>query len=318
MSLLTACDRVVAESPHLSLDREAARRAVTDAPPELLRLPTWDDPGFLQDRDEKVVGWLLAYNAVNYCYWPEPGQPRWWTVVDGREVGQDDEALGVMVAFAEQIRRGNALWRGRVLRGVTEQDLAGWLAPGPGAGPLPMLAERAAGLRELGAALAAHGGPLGLVDVPDCPALVERLVTACPSWEDTRGPDLPFRKRAQLVTGMILGRLQGRGPGGLANREALTAYADYRLPQILRGLGVLRLAPALSDRIAARQELAVGSDEEVALRAAVVVAGEWLRQALVPLWPHVTMLEVDHLLWRQAVAQQAELPEFHRTRCTDY
>lgn len=318
MSLLSACERVVAESPHLSLDRAAAIRAVQQAPPELLQLPTWEDPGFLDDRPEKVLGWLLAYNAVNYCYWPEPGASRWWTVVDGRDVGREDEALGIMVAFAEQIRRGRALWRGSVLARVTEDELAGWLPPAAGAGPLPMMAERAAGLRELGAALTAHGGPLGLVDVGSAPALVERLVTACPSWEDTRGPDLPFRKRAQLCTGMIIGRLQGHGAGNLDDREALTAYADYRLPQILRGMGVLHLAPALDDHIAARKELALGSPEEIALRASTVVAAEWMRQALEPLWPHVTMLEVDHLLWRQAVARQADLPRFHRTRTTDY
>jgi len=233
-------------------------------------------------------------------------------------VGQGDEALGIMVAFAHQIRRGTALWRGRVLQSVGPDDLGAWLAAAPGAGTLPMLDERAAGLRELGAALDAHGGALGLVDVDTAAALVERLVTACPSWEDTRGPALPFRKRAQLCTGMIIGRLQGQGPGDLADREALTAYADYRLPQILQGLGVLTLAPALADHIAARRELARGCDEEIALRAATVVAAEWMRQALVPLWPHVTMLEVDHLLWRQAVARQEELPEFHRTRTTDY
>ncbi len=318
MSLLRACEQRVAETPHLSLDRSAIVRAVQQAPPDLLRLPTWDDPGFLDERPEKVLGWLLAYNAVNYCYWPEPGQPRWWTVVDGRPVGQDDEALGIMVAFAEQIRRGNALWRGSFLRQVSEEDLASWLPPGPGAGPLPLLAERAAGLRELGEALTTHGGTMGLVDVASAPALVERLVNACPSWEDTRGSDLPFRKRAQLCTGMIIGRLQGQGVGNLDDREALTAYADYRLPQILRGLGVLHLAPALADTIAAQRELPLGCDEEIDLRASVVVAGEWLRQALEPLWPHVTMLEVDHLLWRQAVARQATLPDFHRTRTTDY
>jgi len=318
VSLLTACRRLVAQTPHLRLHADAAVRAVAEATPELLRLPAWDDPGFYDGPDERVVAWLLAYNAINYSYWPEPGVARWSTVVAGRRVGTDDEALGVMISLAQQQREGVALWHGPVLEGLTAEELGRWLAPAPGAGPLPLLEERLAALQELGRAYATWGGPLGLVDVATAPELVERLVAALPSWEDERGPTLRFRKRAQLVTGMIIGRFGGQGPGALHDREALTAYADYRLPQILRGLGVLELSAELAARIARHEELVVGCPEEVALRAAVVVGAEELRLALEPLWPHVTALEVDHMLWRTAVARDATLPPFHRTRTTDY
>ena len=50
-----------------------------------------------------------------------------------------------------------------------------------------------------------------------------------------------------------------------------TPCADYRVPVVLRELGVLRYAPALAAAVDAKQELAPGSQEEVEIRAATVV-----------------------------------------------
>ena len=36
-----------------------------------------DDPGMFIGHSEDVITWLMTYNAINFCYFPEPGQPRW-------------------------------------------------------------------------------------------------------------------------------------------------------------------------------------------------------------------------------------------------
>lgn len=312
---LAQCERVVAESEDVSVDAAAAARFAASAPAGLLVLPPWDDPGMYAGPLAGGVAWLLAYNAINFCYWPDAG-PRWWTVVDGVEVGADDEALGIMAAFAAALRDGVPLDDGRFLRDIDERALSALLVPAPGAGTLPMMAERVAGLHALGQAYLTHGGPLGLLALAkgDALGLVSVLATRC-GWEDVRtwrGERVVFRKRAQLCTAMIHG--WSNGAAGLSGIDRLTVFADYRLPQVLRGVGVMSVSEALAARIEAGEHLAVDEPAEVALRAATLHASELIRRAL----PGADAIVVDHVLWRTAVEQQDTLPAFHRTRTTAY
>lgn len=321
-ALLSACARVTARARHVRVDEDAILSFAARLPADALRPPSWDDPGFDPGHEtERTVAWLLAYNAVNFCYWPDSG-PRWAVQVDGRLHGDDDEALGIMAAFAADLRRSDRLADPAALAGFSAEALDELLAPAPGHGALPLMAERLAGLRALGAGLAGLGGPMGLLDAAEGSALrlVELLATRC-GFEDCReydGETLTFRKRAYLTAAMLYGRFQGRAPAAFTDIDALPVFADYRLPQILRAEGVLDLDPTLSTHIAQGVQIPVSSAPEVELRSATVWAAERLRLALDARFPGVTALTIDHLLWRTAVARQDELPAFHRTRCTDY
>ncbi|MCA9573424.1 MAG: hypothetical protein KC656_36565, partial [Myxococcales bacterium] len=109
-----------------------------------------------------------------------------------------------------------------------------------------------------------------------------------------------------------------RGPGAFHDVDRLTVFADYRLPQVLRGAGLMRLPEPLARRIEAGEVLAEGCPEEVEIRAATVHLGELIRQALSARYPGITALQVDHALWRSGVLGRARLPPFHRCRTTDY
>lgn len=277
----------------------------------------------LQGPPARVVGWVLAVNAVNFCYWPDRGQQRWWTVARGQIAGHDDEALGVMAAFSEAIDNGVGLLDGRWLAQMDAPTLRSLLPPAPGAGELPMLAERAAALAELGRTWLEVGGPLGLLALSKGSAVrfMLEIVRRCPSWEDARvlrGERIRFLKRAQLAASMVYGRLGGHAPAAFTDLDRLSVFADYRLPQLLRAAGVLELSPALAARIDAGELLKEGSEEEAEIRAVTVHLGERIRVALLPRFPGLTAIQVDHLLWRTAVQRQAELPPFHRCRTTAY
>jgi len=318
--LLVQCARIVEESPLVSLDVAAVRDLASWIRPDVLVLPAWSGEEMFEGPDEEVVGWLLAYNAVNFCFWPDSG-PRWHTVVRGEEVGRNDEALGVMAAFGQAMREGVPLTDGRFLAKMEPSTLEALLAPAPGAGRLPLMADRLEGLRELGRAYLEGGGPMALVGGTSAVAVVERLASACPRWDDTRvwrGERVRFLKRAQLCVAMIHGRFAGRGPGAFRDLDHLTVFADYRLPQILRGTGILVLDPDLAARIDRGEHLTANSPAETALRAGAVHGAEQLRQRLWERGLHVNALVVDYYLWRTAVSEARRLPPHHRTRTTDY
>src|SRR5690606_29890541 len=57
----------------------------------------------------------------------------------------------------------------------------------------------------------------------------------------------PFLKKAQLVLGLIATNFK---PRKLKFDVELTAYSDYRTPQVLLHLGVLQYSPQLADKVA--------------------------------------------------------------------
>jgi len=112
-----------------------------------------------------------------------------------------------------------------------------------------------------------------------------------------------------------------RGCGAVAafgDVARLTCFADYRIPQLLRGVGAMVYAAELAARIDAREELPPGGAAEVELRAATVQAVERLRGALGERGRALTAVEVDWLLWNRGEAERDALPPHHRTLTVFY
>lgn len=170
------------------------------------------------------------------------------------------------------------------LAAVTTADVQSWVAPHE----LPLIEERVAKLREVGAVLAADfdGDALNLVRAARNSAVrLVRLVTAYfPGFRDHAvygGRQVFFYKRAQIFAADVWGaygcRTSGDSPGAFPDIGSLTIFSDYRVPQLLRNMGVLRYSPALASTIDLDGELPPGSPEEVEIRACTIVAVEQLR-----------------------------------------
>jgi hypothetical protein len=56
-------------------------------------------------------------------------------------------------------------------------------------------------------------------------------------------------KRAQIFVADLYGAFGGSGLGGFGDIGALTMFADYRVPVVLRLLGVLQYGPGLADKV---------------------------------------------------------------------
>lgn len=132
------------------------------------------------------------------------------------------------------------------------------------------------------------------------------------------GPPIRFLKRAQILVSDIASAFGGRGWGRFANLGDLTAFADYKVPQLLRRLGILAYADDLAERIDRLEPIPPGSPDEVAIRAATVWGVEWLRRALAERGMQVTASAIDYRLWLAGqLAHQQDRP-YHRTRTIFY
>lgn len=132
-----------------------------------------------------------------------------------------------------------------------------------------------------------------------------------------KGSLVHFYKRAQILVGDIWAAY-GRStdplhPYSFHDMDQLTMFADYRVPQILRHMGVMVYAPELARKVDALEVLPFGSEEEVEIRAVTIVAVEKLKDCLRRSGRELLAIEIDWLLWQWGEAMKDDILPHHRT-----
>jgi hypothetical protein len=315
--ILHAIAPVIPHLRHVTIDEAQLRQACAQIAPETLRLPTWDDDVFILHPPEDRAAQILLFNTINFSYW---GRPKWTIDFRGRP---EDGAWGMLgaIARAEQ-DESFPLFDGAYLATIPASDLRHILR---GNVEIPMFQQRLDILHKVGHVLVEQldGSFINLIPAAgnDAVALVRSLVSRLPSFNDVAtlgGHPVAFYKRAQLVAAMLYEAFEGKGLGDLRRTEELTVFADYKLPQVLRRLGVLCYADHLARQIDRLEPLAAGSQEEIEIRAATVWAGELMRRELVSRYPHITALHIDYWLWHEGQVQGAGIKPYHRARSIYY
>jgi hypothetical protein len=257
-------------------------------------VPAWDTEHHYVGPKERTLRYLLVLDTVNFSFWVPAG----WR---GEKRGYRELAAALRSVF----EAGDELATPAALRELTAARLEALLG-----GPLPMLEERAAALRELG-----RSGFEGLVQ-STAAATAQVLAARLGSYRDValyEGRRIPILKRAQIAAA----DLYGAGVRRFPDLSALTCFADYKLPQILRHWGALVLAPDLARRVDALSPLMAGEPAEVELRCATVTCVDRLRDALATRGRRLHAVEVDWILWEASQDLEGMAP-YHRTRTVFY
>jgi hypothetical protein len=280
-----------------------AARDVRPAPLERLLaeigdrpVPGWDGRRHYAGPTERTLRYLLVLDTVNFSFWSEDG-PK-----------QGLRPAGGYWQLAERLRdafvSGDELLEPAGLAALTGDRLGSLI------GDFPMLEERAGALRELGR----HGFD-GLVQATaaETAATLAGRLSSYADVAEYGGRPVPLLKRAQIVPA----DLHGAGVLSFPDLEALTCFADYKLPQVLRHFGALEYSAGLAGRIDSWEKLRPGEPAEVEIRAATVVVVERLRAALAERGRPLAAIEVDWILWDLAQSLYPVRP-YHRTRTIFY
>ncbi len=279
-------------------------------------VPSWEHPLHWRGERHQTANYILVLDALNFCFWPEP---RWRIDYRGQVY---DGYWALAAALRRAIELGHPLWDASYLAALTPQRLGDILA---GQGVVPLLEERAAHLREVGLGLLEHfdGHFSQAIEQAgrSAPTLVKLVAQRFPSFNDIasyRGHLVRFYKRAQLLVTDLAGAFDGRDLGEFDDLDQLTAFADYKLPQVLRYYGALVYSPHLAARIDQRNELPAGSPEEIEIRAATVWAVEEISHRLAAAGRAMPAWQIDWALWSLAQELPPDAPPYHRTRTVFY
>lgn len=332
-----SCQWAVSQSKHVRIDREVLEKEIKENPELYAReaCPDWAPPDGSHFRDlsnpELTTQYIFVLDAINFCFWPAEGY-------------EYDQLAG---SLKQVITKNPSAFSASNLSTLTTDTLEQWLQPPPdfplnsalttraakrvkedekgSSSPkdlcvIPQLEERARLLREIGKVLERDFKGLALNLVQSAKGSAERLVELItahfPGFRDHsiyKGRQIFLYKRAQIFCCDIYLAFKGKTVGAFTDAGKLTCFADYRLPQLMHHLGIMCYDKELETKILNKEPIVPGSEQELEIRAATVVAVEMMCEQVAKQGREIFSLQVDNLLWCRGESLLTSLPPHHRT-----
>lgn len=311
--VLETARKIAEKGNQVWIDRQALVRFSRKLLEEEINIPPWDAHYHFFGGDKNTVAYFLVLDTINFCFWPPMGRAKW-------EITYGAERLSGYYALAASLKKA-------VETGIPITD-AGYLAELSldefkrvlgGQGELQLMEMRLQNLNELGRVLLSEyaGKAHSLVESAGRSAvglasLLSRKISSFRDVSAFQGQKAFFLKRAQIFGADLYGAFGGEKWGNFNDMNELTAFADYKLPQVLRHLGVLKYTQTLSKKIDQKILLEPGCPQEVEIRANTVWAVELIRQALDQEGRHLRAFEIDWILWNLGQQREFRKKPYHR------
>ncbi|KAH8907349.1 hypothetical protein BR93DRAFT_968884 [Coniochaeta sp. PMI_546] len=294
---------------------------------------TWSDHELHpKTKDEGTVAFIFLMDLLNFSFWSEKPESERFAVSyrDRRWTGYWSLVASIQRALDEDIPITDPhFWQNEdectldalrhVFRSTTDEEI-------------PLLEERLACVREAGQVLyekyqcsipnlisAANGSAAALVNIlaRDFSAFRDEH-----KFEGRRKP-VRFLKRAQIFVADLWACFEGEGYGAFRDIDKITMFADYRVPQILCGLGCMSYSPKLDAAVRAGQLIESGSIWELQMRGCSIWCVELIRREILRQHPDakVNAILIDFFLYdtmKEMEAAGKESMPHHRTRSIWY
>lgn len=278
--------------------------------------------GSPQQSQERVALYILALDAINFCFWPHP-------TLSNNTLEYDSLALALTKLAQKDDNDSSGqdyVFSPANLANMTEAQFVSLLKPHLQNHHLPNTSERVRLWNELGHGLLTVGSALELIQQAhgNAPRLVSLLISTFPGFRDESlfgENQVCFYKRAQIAVGDLNASLQLE----MNEMDKLTMFADYRVPQLLRHARVLRYSDELQQLVDSQQEIKANSNNELYIRAATVVAVQKLVVKVKDLSPqqsnnNMTDVAMDWHLWQvgEELHKEGQMKPHHKTRTIFY
>ncbi|MFV0250202.1 MAG: queuosine salvage family protein [Bacilli bacterium] len=272
----------------------------------------YNSPFGILDFDVKdIVNFLLVYHSVGFSYW---GNPKWTIKTENGEL---DGAYAMMYVLINQMKRDKEFLDADNLQRMTREELQEILK---GNIELPLFNQRYDNLISIGKAIneRMRGDFYSYIkDITTDNALVELIIQTFNVFNDVSSySDKPvyFYKLAQLLVSDIL-HIRALKENINVDYTHLVGCADYKIPQVLRGMGMLKYSEDLSNMVDNKRELLPNSGHEIEIRASMLVAINVITEKLNN---GICLIIINDFIWLKGQDKTLELKPYHLTRTKFY
>ena len=268
-----SCKYVVENSQHVKIDDSKLDDFIANIDCNNLKNWLLYNPYNLLDLDiETLVNFLLVFESIDYSFW---GQPKWTIETEDGLKDGSDALLYDMLKYAKKL--GNATFNDvsfnefrNILKGNIE---------------IPFLEERYKTISEINEIVnkKMSGNFYKYIkNITSDTELFNLIINNFESFKDERiydGKVIYFYKLAQLLTSDIL-HLREEIEKITVDYSNLIGCADYKIPQVLRALGITEYDKELSYMVDNKKEIEISSKYEVEIRASQIFVLGYIKNRL--------------------------------------
>ena len=329
--------RVSPLAKHVTLDLAKAVEWAQLMALESFEIPDWRESVF--PSDELWMEFIFWTNSINFAFTDFKTGKSYELEYPAGKINKG--AYAMMAAFKRAMDNGTPVLEAAFWKNVSWVK---FMEIFKGNNLLPMMDQRIRSLRENGKVLGTkyQGKVENLFKASNFSCFVGRTHTglielltnefyffdsnAYPLPENSGVAMISFNKRAQLLCMMYAARAMRDTSGTLPQLkgyEHLSLPADYRVPQALRALGMIRYSTELSERIEQGKLSRAGSPEEMEIRFQSIIAAEELKTEINAIrlgsgLKEITILELDYFLWGYGRKLGNQGQKHHLTETTAY
>lgn len=258
-----------------------------------------------------IVNFLLIYDSIDFSFW---GNPKWEIDANGKKI---DGGIALLHCLFNLFNGRNSIEVYYQLENMTFDEFKEIL---DGNIEIPLLEERYKIVTSI--AKLVNNKMQGnfyeyIKDMNTDEQIFEVILSNFSSFQDTRtydGKTIYFYKLAQLLTSDILHVIEIK-EGIKVDYSNLIGCADYKIPQVMRGLGILEYDKDLSALLDKKIEIEENSEYEVEIRASMIVVINYIWEQIDK---SIDRIDINDFVWSKGQDKTRNWAPYHLTRTISY
>lgn len=254
-----------------------------------------------------IINLLLIYESIDFSFW---GDPKWTIDTDN---GKEDGSMALLYCILKYVKSRNTTDFSNITKDNFREILKGNTE-------IPLFEERYNIITNVSKIVKEkmNGNFYEFIkDITTDTELFDIIIKYFQNFKDERtynGKTIYFYKLAQLLTSDIL-HIRELKEGIKVNYSHLVGCADYKIPQVMRGLGILEYSSEVTDIIDNQKEIKVNSKYEIEIRANMLVVIDLIKRKI---GKKVSSIDINDYIWSQGKNKGIEFKPYHKTRCINY
>ena len=306
--VIESCKYVSNNSKYLKINEKSLNEFISSI--KQIQLTHWlsSSPyGLLEIPIDKIINFLLVYESINFSFW---GNPKWTIEVKDKK---EDGSMALLYAILKYVKANDTT----DFSNITKEKFSVMLK---GNVEIPLFEERYNIIKSVSKIVneKMNGNFYNFIkNINNDIELFKTIINYFPSFKDERtyqGQKIYFYKLAQLLTSDIL-HIRELKENIKVDYSHLVGCSDYKIPQVMRGLGILEYNKELASLVDNKEEIKENSEYEVEIRANMIVVIDMIKEKLNNKF---CAIDINDYIWGQARNQNIKLKPYHLTRTTNY
>lgn len=310
--VLETCKFVVNNALHVKINYDKVEELIEE-------LLTFDNAHYLTKVPYKIydmstkdiVNFLLIYDSIDFSFW---GNPKWTIRINEKEL---DGGMALLYCMFNLFYGRDSV---EVFKQLEKMSLEEFKEILKGNVEIPLLEERYRIVISIAKIVNSkmNGNFYEYISSFNTDKEIFSIILSnFSSFEDIRtygGKTIYFYKLAQLLVSDILHVLENKEQKEV-DYSNLLGCADYKIPQVMQGFGILEYDNDLSKLLITKTEIEENSEYEVEIRASVIVVIDYIWNKIDG---KIDRIDINDFIWSKGQDKTKEYKPYHLTRTISY